>query len=154
VGFRDSLGVAYGYSDHTVGSIASLAAVALGATVIEKHFTTDRGLPGPDQHASIEPDEFVRFVDDIRSTTLTLGSPEKSITPSELENRPLARRGLYFARDLDSGHVLTAADVIALRPESEVSPMEVDAVVGRPLGRAVSRHDPVSRREVGTGTAG
>lgn len=144
VSFAERFGTAYGYSDHTVGSVASLAAVALGATVIEKHFTTDRTLPGPDQHASMEPDEFVRFVSDIRGVGEVLGSPIKDVTPSELENRPIARRGLYFARDLEAGSVVGESDIVALRPESEVSPMEVDTIVGRRLAQPVGHHEPVS----------
>jgi sialic acid synthase SpsE len=143
VSFADRFGTAYGYSDHTVGSVASLAAVALGATVIEKHVTTDRTLPGPDQHASMEPDDFVRFVADIRAVGETLGSAVKDVTASELENRPIARRGLYFARDLEAGAVIGEQDVIALRPEAEVSPMDVDVVVGRTLTGPARRHEPV-----------
>jgi N-acetylneuraminate synthase len=142
------LGIAYGYSDHTEGPNAALAAVALGATVIEKHFTTDRTLPGPDQGASMEPDDFARLVRDIREIERALGSSEKTITPSERENRPVARRGVYASRDLAAGEVLTWDDVVCLRPESGMSPMDLDAVIGRPLTRALARHEPVSTADV------
>jgi N-acetylneuraminate synthase len=145
----DDLGVAYGYSDHTEGPNAALAAVALGATVIEKHFTTDRTLPGPDQGASMEPDDFARLVRDIREIERSLGSSEKSITPSERENRPIARRGVYAARELAAGEVLGWDDVVCLRPESGMSPMDLDSVIGKPLVRALALHEPVDPTAVG-----
>jgi N,N'-diacetyllegionaminate synthase len=140
---RDELGVAVGYSDHTAGDAAALAAVALGATVIEKHVTLDRTLPGPDQHASMEPAEFARMVAGIRDVSAALGSAVKAPTASELENRPIARRGVYAARDLAAGEVIAADDLVMLRPETTVSPMEVDRIVGRPLASAVARHEPI-----------
>jgi sialic acid synthase SpsE len=143
VAMGHEFGVRIGYSDHTEGPAAALAAVALGATVIEKHFTTDRGLPGPDQHASMEPDEFAELVANIREIERALGSPEKSITNSERENRPVARRGVYAARDLPAGTVLSLDDVVCLRPETELSPMAIDTVIGVPLARAVGRHEPI-----------
>lgn len=143
------LGVRYGYSDHTIGSSASLAAVALGATVIEKHFTTDSTLPGPDQHASMEPDEFARLVEGIREIERALGSSEKVITESERANRPIARRGVYAARSIAVGEVLTLDDVVCLRPEAKISPMAIDTVLGRVVTRPVVRHDPISNDVVG-----
>ena len=136
-------GVKYGYSDHTQGPTAALAAVALGATVIEKHFTTDSTLPGPDQHASMEPDDFAALVAQIREIERALGSDQKTITDSERENRPVARRGVYAARDLEAGTILTLDDVVCLRPETELSPMAIDSVLGQPLAVAVARHEPI-----------
>lgn len=143
------LGVRYGYSDHTQGPYACLAAVALGASVIEKHFTTDSTLPGPDQHASMEPDEFARLVEGIRLIERSLGSPQKRVTDSERENRLIARRGVYAARDLVVGEMLSIEDVVCLRPETELSPMAIDEVVGRVLIRPISRHEAVSQAAVG-----
>lgn len=142
------LGVRYGYSDHTIGSSACLAAVALGATVIEKHFTTDSTLPGPDQHASMEPDDFARLVAGIREIERALGSSEKRITDSERANRPVARRGVYASRDMQVGEILTMEDVVCLRPEAELSPMAIDSVLGRRLVSALARHQPVSMESV------
>lgn len=141
---RDELGVAVGYSDHTEGDAAALAAVALGATVIEKHVTLDRSLPGPDQHASMEPAEFARLVAGIREVSAALGSAVKAPNPSELENRPIARRGVYAARDLEPGEVIAADDLVMLRPETDLSPMEVDRIVGRPVTTSVARHQPIA----------
>lgn len=138
------LGVRYGYSDHTIGSSACLAAVALGATVIEKHFTTDSTLPGPDQHASMEPDEFARLVASIREIERALGSTEKIITESERANRPVARRGVYAARDIAVGEVLSLDNVVCLRPETKLSPMDIDRVIGGVTTRALGKHEPIA----------
>jgi N,N'-diacetyllegionaminate synthase len=138
------LDVAVGYSDHTEGASAALAAVALGARVIEKHVTLDRTLPGPDQHASMEPDEFAAMVAGIREVTAALGSPVKAPNASELENRPIARRGVYAARPLAAGDRIAASDLVMLRPETDVSPMQVDSIVGRVLAVPLARHEPFS----------
>ena len=147
VAMGQELGVKFGYSDHTQGSSASIAAVALGATVIEKHFTTDSTLPGPDQHASMEPDAFAALVASIRDVELALGSPRKAISDSERENRPIARRGVYAARDLPVGQELTLADIVCLRPETELSPMAIDSILGRRLATPIGKHSPI---ELGT----
>jgi len=143
VSLGGELGVRYGYSDHTPGPYACLAAVALGATVIEKHFTTDSTLPGPDQRASMEPDDFARLVDGIRQIERSLGSAEKIVTESERENRPVARRGVYAARDLVAGEVLTLEDLVCLRPETSLSPMSIDSVIGRVLTQPIGRRQPI-----------
>ncbi|HMM82436.1 MAG TPA: N-acetylneuraminate synthase [Terrimesophilobacter sp.] len=143
VAMGKELGVKFGYSDHTQGSSASIAAVALGATVIEKHFTTDTTLPGPDQHASMEPEAFAALVTSIREVESALGSSKKAITDSERENRPIARRGVYASRDLPAGEAITMADIVCLRPETELSPMDIDAVLGRKLTSPVGKHTPI-----------
>ena len=138
------LGVAYGFSDHTEGIAASTAAVALGATVIEKHVTLDRNLPGPDQHASMEPDEFALLVDTIRGVELALGSAQKTVSASERENIPIARRGLYAARPISAGSVVTTEDVIALRPEAHISPMDYDKVIGSVALNDIRAHEALT----------
>lgn len=143
------LGVRYGYSDHTQGPYACLAAVALGATVIEKHFTTDSTLPGPDQHASMEPDDFAALVDGIRQIERSLGSTEKLVTASERENRPVARRGVYAARDLEVGDVLELDDLVCLRPETALSPMAIDSVIGRRVAVPIARRTPIAVQSLG-----
>ena len=142
------LGAKYGYSDHTQGSSASIAAVALGATVIEKHFTTDRSLPGPDQHASMEPGPFTDLVNSIREVELALGSSEKAITNSERENRPIARRGVYASHDLAAGEILTPDDIVCLRPETQLSPMSIDSILGKTLLTAVGTHSAIEKSEL------
>lgn len=140
---NEVLGVEVGFSDHTVGIAASVAAVARGARVIEKHVTLSRELPGPDQHASMEPAEFALLVKTIREVELVLGSPEKTVSESERQNIPIARRGLYAAREIPSGTVITAEDVVALRPEAIISPMQVDVVIGSSTTKAFGRHEPL-----------
>lgn len=144
VAMGEKLDVAIGFSDHTEGISASVAAVALGATVIEKHVTVDKSLPGPDQHASMEPEEFALMVKTIREVEQTLGSDQKIVSSSERMNIPIARRGLYAARDIPAGKVLSSEDVIALRPEALISPMDYDSVVDSTATRAISKHEPLS----------
>lgn len=139
----DDLGLPFGFSDHTEGFAASVAAVALGATVIEKHVTVDRSLPGPDQHASMEPEEFELMVRTIREVEQALGSANKVVSPSERVNIPIARRGLYAARPIAAGAQLTPDDVIALRPEAHISPMRYDDVIGATATRAYVTHEAI-----------
>lgn len=149
VAMGHELGVKYGYSDHTLGSSAAIAAVALGATVIEKHFTTDSHLAGPDQHASMEPDAFAAMVASIREVEVALGNSEKTVTDSERENRPIARRGVYASRNLREGERLTLDDIICLRPETALSPMSIDSVIGKTLLAPLARHSAVELSNVG-----
>ncbi len=126
-------GCPVGYSDHTVGLEIPCAAVALGATVIEKHFTLDRTMPGPDHRASIEPDELRVLVRSIRSIEASLGDGIKRPTQAELNTREIARRSLVAAHDLESGTVIAADHLTAKRPGTGISPVELDRVIGRKL---------------------
>jgi N,N'-diacetyllegionaminate synthase len=132
-----------GYSDHSRGKEAALAAVALGATVIEKHLTLDKTLPGPDHLASADPEEFADMVASIRKLEAMLGDGVKRPHPIEEDTRNVARRSLVAARDLPAGHVLAAGDLAARRPGTGIAPFELDAAVGRALVRAVPRHTPL-----------
>jgi len=132
---RDAFGVEVGYSDHTSGIEVSTAAVALGATVIEKHFTLDRRLPGPDHAASLEPAELKAMVAAIRNIELALGDGIKRPTGSELRNRPIVRKSLVAARPIRAGEVFTESNVAVKRPGTGYSPMRWDEVVGRPAPR-------------------
>lgn len=131
----ENFGTRVGYSDHTLGIEVPVAAVALGAVVIEKHITLDRTLPGPDHRASIEPDELKRMVHAIRNISLALGRPEKEASASERANIAIARKSIHLRRDLKSGSVVTADDLIMLRPGDGISPMRIDEVLGRRTGR-------------------
>jgi N,N'-diacetyllegionaminate synthase len=128
---RDAFGVEVGYSDHTPGIEVPVAAVALGATVIEKHLTLDRNLPGPDHKASLEPDEFVAMVSAIRNIEQAMGDGIKRPSPSESKNKPIARKSLVATRAIRAGEVFTQDNVIAKRPGMGVSPMRWDEVIGR-----------------------
>jgi len=131
----ETFGVAVGYSDHTRGIEVPIAAVALGATIIEKHFTLDRSLEGPDHLASLEPDELRQMVQGIHHIEVALGNGSKQPTPSEQKNRVVARKSVHLSRDLPAGHVLTADDLTMKRPGNGISPMQSDALAGRQLSR-------------------
>jgi len=135
---RRAFGCPVGWSDHTAGYHVSLAAVALGAELIEKHFTLDRAMPGPDHGASLEPDELARMMRELREVERSLGNGVKAPAASEIENVHVARRSLHAARDLRAGEVLQAGDVVALRPGDGISPAAVRELVGRRLGRGVA----------------
>lgn len=126
-------GIPVGYSDHTRGIAVSTAAVALGAVVIEKHFTIDTALPGPDHSASLAPDELAAMVQSIRAVEACLGSADKRPTDSELPIRMLVRRSVTLARDVDAGVALTASDLCLLRPGTGITPADLDSIVGRQL---------------------
>lgn len=126
----DTFGVKVGYSDHTRGIEVPIAAVALGATVIEKHFTLDRNLPGPDHIASLEPDELKAMVSSIRNIEKALGSAEKKVSESERKNIAIARRSIIAARDIKKGEILTEENLIAKRPGTGISPMRWNEVIG------------------------
>ena len=125
-----TLGVAVGYSDHTPGIEVAIAATALGACVIEKHFTLDRNLPGPDHQASLEPDELTAMIRAIRNIESALGDGIKRPSTSELKNRPIARKSLVAASAIRAGDILTAENVVAKRPGTGISPMRWDEVIG------------------------
>lgn len=127
--------VAVGYSDHTPGIEVAIAAVALGAVVIEKHFTLDRNLPGPDHAASLEPDELKAMVVAIRNVELALGDGIKRASPSEVKNMPIARKSIVASRPIRAGEVFTTENITAKRPGTGISPMRWDEVLGRPANR-------------------
>ncbi len=128
---RDAFGVAVGYSDHTLGIEVAIAAVALGATVIEKHVTLDRNLPGPDHKASLEPDELRAMVMAIRNVEQAMGDGIKRPGLSETKNKPVARKSLVAACDIRAGESFSEANLAVKRPGTGVSPMRWDEVLGR-----------------------
>lgn len=127
---RERFGVRVGYSDHTPGIEVPVAAVAMGAEVVEKHFTLDRSLPGPDHKASLEPDELAKMVSMIRNVETALGSQEKGVTESEAANKPIARKSIVAARDIKRGETLTEDNITVKRPGNGISPMCWDKVIG------------------------
>jgi len=133
-----AFGVPVGYSDHTEGIAISLAAVARGATVVEKHFTTDRSLPGPDHAASIEPDELAAMVAGIRAIEQALGDGRKSLAPGEETMARVARRSVAVLRDLPAGAVLTHAVLDTRRPGTGIPAEHLEEVAGRRLRRGVA----------------
>lgn len=131
----NQFGVRFGYSDHTPGIEVDIAAVALGAHVIEKHFTLDRSLPGPDHRASLEPHELKAMVSAIRNIEVALGSNTKSVSDSERPNRNVARKSIVAARDINRGEILSGDNITTKRPGDGLSPMRWDEVIGTPAKR-------------------
>ncbi len=127
---RDKFGCEVGYSDHTRGIEVPIAAVALGATVIEKHFTLDRNMEGPDHKASLEPDELKNMADSIRHIEKALGTAYKEPTESEKKNIAIARRSIVASRRIQKGEVLTEENITTKRPGSGISPMRWLQVLG------------------------
>jgi len=136
---RDAFGVDVGYSDHTDGTEISIAAVALGASLIEKHFTLDRNMPGPDHKASLEIPEFTQMMVSIRGIEHARGSTVKQPSASELKNRPIARKSIVAARTIHMGEELSEENLTTKRPGTGLSPMLWDSVVGR---KAVRDFEP------------
>ena len=132
-----------GYSDHTTGIAIPVAAVALGAIVIEKHFTLDRNLPGPDHKASLEPDELKQMVRSIREVESAMGSPLKRPVVSELRNRPVARRSLVAARDIRKGETFTQENLAIKRPGDGISPTRYWELLGKTAGRDYTQDEKV-----------
>ena len=132
---QTELGVAIGYSDHTLGIEVAVAAVAMGATVIEKHFTLDRNLPGPDHKASLEPAELKAMVSAIRNIEIALGDDVKQITPSEAKNILVARKSLVASKDIQIGERYSGENLTAKRPGTGISPMRWDEIIGLTANR-------------------
>lgn len=127
---KQEFGVKVGYSDHTQGIEVPIAAVAMGASVIEKHFTLDRTLPGPDHVASLEPNELEAMVKAIRNIEKAVGSGVKAITESERKNIAIARKSIIAARKIKAGELLSEENLTVKRPGSGISPMKWDEVIG------------------------
>ena len=129
---QNELGVAVGYSDHTLGIEVPVAAVALGATVIEKHFTLDKNLPGPDHRASLEPEELKVMVDAIRNIEKAVaGSGIKEPSASEMKNKAIARKSIVANTDINKGDVFTEENITVKRPGTGISPMKWNEVLGQ-----------------------
>lgn len=142
---QDKLGVKVGYSDHTQGIEIPIAAVALGASIIEKHFTLDRTLPGPDQAASLEPNELKQMVDAIRHIEESLGSAEKIISTSERKNITIARKSIVAARNIRKGEILTDENLTTKRPGDGINPMEWERIVGTKAVRDFVEDEKIER---------
>ena len=120
-----------GYSDHTVGIEVPIAAVALGAKVIEKHFTLDRNLPGPDHKASLEPSELKAMVSAIRNIEQALGSEDKKVSSSEMKNKAVARKSIVAAKAIKAGEMFSEENLTVKRPGIGISPMKWESVIGQ-----------------------
>ena len=132
---KKEFGCPVGYSDHTKGIEVSLAAAALGAEVIEKHFTLDRNMEGPDHKASLEPQELKALVDGIRNIEKALGMAEKKSSKIEMKNRLVARKSIVALKDIKAGEVFSEANLTTKRPGSGISPMKWNEVIGKAAKR-------------------
>lgn len=140
---KQAFNIPIGFSDHTPGITVPIAAVARGAVLIEKHFTLDKTLPGPDHKASLEPLELKAMVDAIRQTEEALGSPVKRPATSELKNITIARKSLLAAKPISKGELFTEENLIAKRPGSGKSPIYYWDMIGKQATRSYSVEEPI-----------
>ena len=140
---RDELEVKVGYSDHTLGIEIPIASVAMGASVIEKHFTLDRGMEGPDHKASLDPCELKAMVNAIRNIENALGDGVKRPSSSEMENKSVARKSIVAARDILEGEIFTKDDLVVKRPGTGISPMKWDEIIGTIAQRNFSKDEAI-----------
>lgn len=140
--------VKVGYSDHTLGIEVPIAAVALGAVCIEKHFTLDRTMAGPDHKASLEPDELKAMVTSIRNIEKALGSAIKQPSDSEKKNKVNARKSIHTAKALTKGHIITVNDLIMKRPGDGISPMELHNLIGRTTSIDLSEEVKIQYKDI------
>jgi sialic acid synthase SpsE len=138
-----AFGVKTGYSDHTRGIEVAIAAVAMGATVIEKHFTLDRNMDGPDHQASLEPQELVAMVRCIRNVSSALGDGMKRPSKSETKNIPISRKSIVAARSINQGDLFSADNLTVKRPGLGISPMRWDDVVGQIAQKNYAPDEPL-----------
>lgn len=141
---KDTFNVPVGYSDHTIGYEVTLAAVALGARVIEKHFTLSRSLPGPDHKASLEPHELKEMIRSVRNIEDSFGDGVKHPQSSEIEIAKIARRSLVFSRTIKAGRIISEADITIKRPGSGIPPKFLTEVIGKELKINVEENELVS----------
>lgn len=142
---KETFNLEVGYSDHTKGIEVPVAAVALGATIIEKHFTLDRNMEGPDHKASLEPEELKTMVKSIRHIEQALGSPEKKPSLSEKKNMPVARKSIVAKRSIRAGEVLSEENVTVKRPGTGISPMQWFDVLGTRANRDYEEDELIER---------
>jgi N,N'-diacetyllegionaminate synthase len=146
---RERFGRVTGFSDHTEGPWAAIAARAFGMAILEKHITLDRNMIGPDHAASMEAGEFASMVSALRAVERALGDGQKRPMPSELDTRAVARKSLVYARDLPAGHVLGLKDIAAKRPSGGLAPTRFDDFMGRTLSLAVAANQQVAEDHAG-----
>ena len=146
---KEKLGVSIGYSDHTLGIEVPIAAVALGAEVIEKHFTLDRGLKGPDHKASLEPKELINMVSSIRNIEKAIsGSGIKEPSSSEKKNIHISRKSIHLSKDLKSGSVINEQDIISLRPGDGISAINWKDIIGKRITKDLKKFTKLTLKDI------
>ena len=142
------LGVQIGYSDHTLGLEVPFAAVAMGAKIIEKHFTLDKNSNGPDHRASLEPKELLLMVDGIRNIEKALGNFEKKPSLSEKKNIPIVRKSIHLNKKIEKGSKITKDDLSMLRPGDGISPMEIENLIGKKVTKTLHSGHKIKWTEI------
>lgn len=137
---QEKYGKNVGFSDHSIGSLASVIAVALGASVIEKHFTLDKSQDGPDHIASSTPEEFATLVNEIRRTEKQIGSGIKVLQTEELPMKSTSRKSAYYADSFSKGKVIEMNNIVMLRPGDGINSIELDRIIGKTLSKPVLKH--------------
>ncbi|MBM7552589.1 N-acetylneuraminate synthase family protein [Thalassobacillus pellis] len=145
--FRENFNCIIGYSDHSMGLEIPWAVTSLGYKILEKHFTLDREMDGPDHKASLTPDEFSDMVKGIRNIEKALGKELKQITPAEINTKKVVRRGIYANKALRKGHIITKEDLYYLRPVQGLEACEFKEIVGRNLLRPKQKGEPVTWKD-------
>jgi N,N'-diacetyllegionaminate synthase len=145
---QDAFNILVGYSDHTENSYAVLASVALGAVVVEKHFTQDRGLPGPDHSSSIEPSDFTELVNGVRNVEKSLGCREKIPTPAECKNMNAMRRSIVALKKLEVGTVIQKNHLAFKRPATGLSPKRLNEILGKKVRSIIHPDTPICEENV------
>jgi N-acetylneuraminate synthase len=141
VTLREKFNCQVGLSDHSVGTHIAVGAVAMGATVIEKHLTTSRDLIGPDHQASLEPDEFKKLVANIRDIETAFGSAEKTPTANETKNQQVARRSIVASKPIKSGDIFTTENIVIKRPGTGISPFKFWDLLGTKSTRDIAENE-------------
>jgi len=141
---KNKLGVEVGYSDHTLGIEVAVAAVAIGAGVIEKHITLDKSMEGPDHKASISPDELKYMINAIRNIEKAKGSGLKEPSRSELKNLVVVRKSVVASRDINKGDIFSPENISTKRPGNGISPMEWDKILGKKVKRNFKKDERIS----------
>lgn len=145
---RESIGCPVGWSDHTTGYTTSILALALGAQILEKHFTLSKDMEGPDHIASASPQEIKQYVQTVRATEKTLGTREKKPAVCETENRLLGRRSICLNKQLPKGHIIALGDLAFLRPGSGIGPENYDKICGMELKSDKKPFEPLTYKDV------
>jgi len=142
---QNKLDCLVGYSDHTMGITASIMAATLGAVVIEKHFTIDRNMPGPDQKASLEPDELKKMIEEIRNVEKALGGSNKKPTNSEKKIINMVRRSLVAKKDIEKGTIITRDMIDVKRPGTGLAPAYLDKVIGKKASKNIPKDELIQK---------
>jgi len=145
---KNTFGLPVGYSDHTRGIEISVMAVAMGATVIEKHFTLDQNMVGPDHWASIEPDEFKKMIDAIRNVIKAFGTSEKIVTENEKKNMVYMRRSIHAIKDIQKGEKIKQEDIKILRINDGISSWDIDKVIGKTSKNNIKKYQPIKWEDI------